>query len=427
MSVSPLHLAVLLGDIHCASALLTCGAILDEGARAEGLNDSLFCEMFGGPPVVGLEDWIAALLTNEAAVQDLIDRKTDLSRALNWPEAGVAPLLERHRLASPELVARLVKTLDEVPTVLHGVCPVHLACLFQQPWALRMLADAGAPIADSSPCSESLQNMVGTPGLDSMPLDLIFLSARVGSLKMLELLSQEPSFGLDVRRELPLVPDLTPPFFPKRTPVEADSAGAGTTDPVWAWCHLGPLELALLHRRVDVAVLLVRLGADLLHRIDHVAIQPPNHYSITDACFRSLTPLHLCALLDQRAAATALLNDTCEDKGEVVPNEHARPQRQALLSATCVQAWATVETDGDPAKEPWLWRDLTPLHMAIIWKSYDVAELLVDVSTSKTLALPCIYKDMSGDSERSFSTLLLAFERDLTSLHRKIAKKFPSS
>merc|ERR1719215_2168892 len=98
-------------------------------------------------------------------------------------------------------------------------------------------------------------------------------------------------------------------------------------------------------------VLLVRLGADLLHTVDHVAVRPPEHYSVTDFCFRGLTPLHLCALLDMRLAATALLNEACKDAAPV-SNESKPPQRRDLLSAVCAQVWATVDTGGDEAQEP---------------------------------------------------------------------------
>lgn len=186
------------------------------------------------------------------------------------------------------------------------------------------------------------------------------------------------------------------------------------------------MELALLHGRVDAAAMLVRLGADLLHTVDHVAIQPPSHYSITDMCFRGLTPLHLCALLDLTAAVAVLLNEASGDSAPVVGNP-PKALRQNLLSARCVQAWATVETAGDPVKEPWLWKDVTPLQLAIIYKNYDMAELLVDVSTSASLSLLCVSRDVAGGTERSFSALLLAYENGLKDLHRKITKKLPRS
>merc|ERR1712232_85887 len=258
-----------------------------------------------------------------------------------------------------------------------------------------------------------------------MPIDELFLCARVGGLPMLELLSQEPRFGLDVRRELQLVPDLTPPFYPWRKGEDMGMSPA----PTWVWYHLAALEFAVLHRRIDVAVLLVRLGADLLHTVDHVSIKPPTHWTITENCFRNLTPLHICALLPEDggvAAAAALLTEAAPDHGEVSHGEHKRPQRQALLSARCTQGWATIDTGGIPEKEPWLRQDLTPLHLAIVSKNYHVAELLVDASGSHALAAQCVTREAAGDVERSFSALLLAFEYDLKDLHRRIAKKLHS-
>jgi len=96
------------------------------------------------------------------------------------------------------------------------------------------------------------------------------------------------------------------------------------------------------------------------------------------------------------------------------------------LSATCVQGWATVGTNACAEKEPWLWRDLTPLHLAILRKNFAVAELLVDVSTPETLGKVCVSRDVSNDAERSFSALLLAFDHNHKDLHRKIARRFPT-
>lgn len=240
-------------------------------------------------------------------------------------------------------------------------------------------------------------------------------------MQALELLVKDPRFALDVRSEIPLAPDIMPTFYPRRHPAGDDRALT------WAWCRLGAMELALLHRRVDVAVLLCRLGVDLLHTVDHISVRPPQHYSVTDHCFRGLTPLHLCALLDFRVAASSLLHEACDDTSPVLPGEHPRPQRQALLSASnCMQCWATVDTAGDTSKEPWLWRDLTPLHLAIIAGSTDTAELLVDAAGPSALDRVCYNMDAAGDVERSFSTLLLAFERGYKDLHRRIARKFPS-
>jgi len=422
--ISPLMLAVIREDIKCTWALLEAGAVVDDVVRAEALRSKALAEMFGGPPKVGLTDWVAALLTGEWDLQQLLDRRTDVNRALDWPQAkgSVRSLLEPYRLAGPELVGRLVGTLEEVPTVLRDVRPVHIACLFQQPWALEMLADAGVSVADTPPCREVPRDeaqLHENADLAFMPLDALCVCVRVGGLQMLERLCKDPRFALDVRLELALAPDITPPFYPRRHPAGDDLSLT------WAWQRLGLLELALLHRRVDAAVLLVRLGVDLLHTVDHVAARPPAHYSITDMCFRGLTPLHLCALIDYRVCAAALLNEGCADNVAVVPDEHARPQRQALLSAICVQLWATVDTGGDASKEPWLWRDLTPLHLALIAKSYDVAELLIEASTSQSLEKLCYTQDAAGDVQ-SHSALLLAYNAGLKDLHRKIARKFPS-
>mmetsp|Transcript_92814 Transcript_92814/g.250418 ORF Transcript_92814/g.250418 Transcript_92814/m.250418 type:complete len:826 (-) Transcript_92814:34-2511(-) len=416
---SPLRLAVLLSEVRCTATLLDCGAHVSEIIRADACSNEAVCEMFGGPSVVGFQDWVSALLTGDTALQALIDRRTDLARVLTWPEGGFLPLLEQHRLASPELVAQLQKALGELPTALHDVRPVHLAALLQQPWAVKLLADAGAPVAAAAPVREMPHADAGhseESGLSSMPLDMVFLAVRLGGLQVLEMLCADKRFAMSLDTEIPISPDITPPFFPRRET---------QLGPTWAWMRLGPLELAILHRRVDMAVLLVRLGANLLHTVDHVSIHPPSHYSVTDMCFRGLTPLHLCALLNLSAAAAALLNEACQDGGQVVADEYLRAQRQAMLSATCSQGWATVESDGCPDKEQWLWRDLTPLHLAILQKHYDMAELLIDLSSAETLAKLCLSKDVSGDSERSFSALLLAFEQNQKDLHRRIARRSP--
>jgi len=424
--VSPLMLAVLLGDVHCTALLLDNGATVGDEVRATALQCEAVSEMFGGPPVVGLAEWIEAVLTSEAALQQLMDRRTDISRPLSWPQSSIQEMLGRHRLASPELVARLIASLEDVPTRLQDLCPVHLACMLQQPWAFDMLAAAGAPVAEATPCLEVVPDCgsaCAERGLSSVPLDLVSLCVRVGNLQMLEHLC-DPKNGLDIRRELPLIPDITPSFFPFKAGINSEMDAAV---PLWAWHRLAPLELALLHRRVDVAVLLVRLGADLLHTVDHLAVEPPSHYAITDMCFRGLTPLHLCALLDMHAAAAALLNEASSDGPAVAPEDGRQPRRKDLLSASCcTKAWATVESCGDPEKEPWLWRNLTPLHLAILSKSYGVADLLVEVSTEESLSKNCLSMDVSADCERTFSSLLLAFEHNLKDLHRKIAKKFPT-
>lgn len=433
-SISVLHLAALQDDVDCTSVLLDLGATVSDPARAAALERTRVCEMFGGPPIVGFDEWLEALLTGESALQSLINRRTDLSRVFEFPELhapGAATAfveqLAHMRLASPELMRSLAKSLEEVPSLLRAVRPVHLACLLQQPWAVEVLASNGVLVGESTPpCHDVPRRDAPLPGSEGnapshFSLDLVFLCVRTGSLQVLEMLVRDPRFALHIGYDIPLVPDITPPYFPRRHPAGDDFSLT------WAWCRLGPLEFAILHRRIDVAVLLCRLGADLLHTVDHASLRPPQHYSVTDHCFRNLTALHLCALLDFRLAASALLHEACDDASPVMHGEHTRPQRQALLSASaCRQCWATVDTAGDEAKEPWLWRDLTPLHLAIIAGSTDTAELLVDASSASALNKICLNMDASGDVERSFSPLLLAFERGYKDLHRKIAKKFPS-
>jgi len=432
--ISALHLAAMQDHVDCTAKLLDLGAEVNDRSRSAGIEKRGVCEMFGGPPVVVLDEWLEALLTGEAAVQLLVNRRTDLSRVLEFPDLeapGAASAffekLRHLRLAGPELIDNLSKCFEEAPSVLRMLRPVHLACLLQQPWAVELLASNGAPVGGATPpCFDVPRGEVPLPGSEGDPLshfalDLIFLCVRTGSMQVLEMLLRDPCFGFDVRSEMPLVPDITPPYYPRRHPAGDD---VGLT---WAWSRLGPLEFALLHRRVDVAVLLCRLGADLLHSVDHASVRPPAHYSVTDHCFRNLTPLHICALLNLRLATSALLHETCEDSAPVSSGEHSKPQRQKLLCASeCMQCWATVDTAGDPSKEPWLWRDLTPLHLAIIAGSMDTAELLVDASSPAALDRICYNLDPAGDSERSFSALLLAFERGYKDLHRKIAKKFPS-
>eukprot|EP00929_Paragymnodinium_shiwhaense_P120164 TRINITY_DN92067_c0_g1_i1.p1 TRINITY_DN92067_c0_g1~~TRINITY_DN92067_c0_g1_i1.p1 ORF type:complete len:816 (-),score=132.65 TRINITY_DN92067_c0_g1_i1:117-2564(-) len=432
--MTPLMLAVHLESVHCVAELLNRGAIVGDTVRAKALASKTLQEMFGGPSAVSFEDWLSAMLTGEPALQGLIDRRTDLSRTLDFPIALAASpdTMVAHRLASPDLVARIEKNLARVPTQLRDLRPVHLACILQQPWVLGMLVDAGATIVEVPCCREVALNDTMArdlaPELEDVQLDALFLCARVGSLQMIELLSQEPQFALDVRKEVPLLPDLTPAFYPR---------AGGDCVLTWAWCRLSPLELALLHGNVDAAVLLARLGADLLHASDHVAVRPPSHYSVTDGCFRGLTPLHICALMGRGAAgneassadacvATAALLAEAASEESPVEGRQARPSRQTLLRARCTQAWATVESTPTADKEAWLWRDLTPLHVAIIMKNTDVAEMLIDASTPETLELSCQCKDVEfGDADRSYSALLLAFERDMKDIHRRIARKFP--
>merc|ERR1712139_534688 len=147
----------------------------------------------------------------------------------------------------------------------------------------------------------------------------------MGSLTMLEYLAK--AFQLSVSRELAHVPDQTPSFFKDwrerslvggtGTAIDGGGTGGGNCvggHPTWAWLRLSPIEVAVLYRRVDCLVLLVRLGADMLHRTDHVAVRRPTHYSVSNYCFKNLTPLHLCALLDNRVLATVLLHEALDDR-----------------------------------------------------------------------------------------------------------------
>jgi len=82
-----------------------------------------------------------------------------------------------------------IASLEDVPTKLQDLCPVHLACMLQQSWAFDMLAGAGAPVADATPCYEVVQDCgpaCATRGLSSVPLDVVSLCVRVGNLQMLE-------------------------------------------------------------------------------------------------------------------------------------------------------------------------------------------------------------------------------------------------
>eukprot|EP00434_Breviolum_minutum_P003698 symbB.v1.2.003254.t1/scaffold157.1/size293134/1 len=147
----------------------------------------------------------------------------------------------------------------------------------------------------------------------------------------------------------------------------------------------------------------------MLQSLDHIAVESPKHYSVTDNCFRGLTALHLCALLDLNAIAHALVSECSGDVPFLFPNER-RVQFKELLGATCQQLWATMESEGNPDKEPWLWRDLTPLHLSLVAKNYITAEVLIEASTPDTLDILCSRKDVENDSETSYSALLLAFE-----------------
>eukprot|EP00933_Yihiella_yeosuensis_P041480 TRINITY_DN35874_c0_g1_i4.p1 TRINITY_DN35874_c0_g1~~TRINITY_DN35874_c0_g1_i4.p1 ORF type:complete len:851 (-),score=143.18 TRINITY_DN35874_c0_g1_i4:51-2543(-) len=426
--VSPLYLAVLLEDARCCAKLLDSGATISQSCCDDALKSTVVCELFGGASPVGLEQWVATLLTGEDALQELLERRTDLSRSYNWPEehGATARLMDGYTLAEEVLVRRLSKAVEEVPTTLRGLKPIHLACMLEQPWALRMLVEAGAKADGKPPCQEVIRNEAVTfenPALNGLDMDLMLLCARMGAIDMMEALSRDTSHSwIDVHTEVALTPDITPAMYPR-----PDDFPGVKDQPVWAWLRLGPLELALLHRRTDVLIMLSRLGADLLHRVDHVAINPPNHYSITDACFRGLTPLHLCAFLDMKASAAAILAEASRDShAPPLPEDKKPPMRKELLGATCTQAFATVESSSDIENEPWLWKDLTPLHVALLAKSWDTADLLIEASTRETLELPCISRDLELDTERCSSALLIAFDLNRKDLHRKIAKKFPT-
>jgi ankyrin repeat protein len=420
VAVTPLLLAVMRADVRCTSALLDLGAA-DPAAKSLALETPAVCEMFGGPAVVTLEDWLSALLKGQNCVQDLLDRRTDLTRAFDWNPVALAGVFGSLHLEGAEIPQRLGRALADAPTALQGVRPVHLACLLEQPWALEMFVAAGVTVDATPPCVEVPIDAPPSdnPALASVPLDALFLCARTGELRMLELLSREPEFALSVGKELDLVPDLTPPFYPRKSQ-EGDDYSI-----CWAWQRLTPLELAVLHKRVDVAVLLVRLGANLLHTVDHVSIRPPGHYSISNFCFRGLNALHLCALLDNRMAATALLNEAGDDRGPVRPDEKTRPRRQELLSGTCTQVPTHVGAEPGSKDEVWLWRDVTPIHLAILMRNLDVAELLIEMASPATLEKQCFVHDVPGESEKSMSALFLAYDNNLQQLHRKIAKKFP--
>eukprot|EP00913_Durusdinium_trenchii_P003924 g3633.t1 len=373
--------------------------------------------MFGGSSPIGLEetkqterfsqssekrlrhilrqDWVTAILQGPETLRSLLDQRTNPNKAFTWPRdfESAKDLLENKSLSSPELTERL-KTLSTGRSYFEGVRPVQLAILFDQPWALQLLLEAGAAfegvvreVVLDAPEDPLLQGMDLDPWQKhedlTMSLDPLMLCVRAGTLDMLEFLDQQQLLP-DVNTKLGLVPDITPPFWPWK--------GQGN-QLLWAWRGLTPLALAVLHHRADVALLLIRLGADMLMPLDHIAIEVPKHYSIADNCFRGLTPLHLCALLDLDAIALAFVGEGSGDVPLVFPNEKRPPQFKELLGATCQQLWATLESDGNPEKEPWLWHDLTPLHLAIIVKNYVTAEVLIEASTPDTLDILCSRKD----------------------------------
>ncbi|CAJ1387564.1 unnamed protein product [Effrenium voratum] len=409
--VTPLHLAVLLEDAKGCASLMDKGAEVSEAVRCAAYERRSLVEMFGGESPISLEDWVSAILEGQQSLRELLDQRTNLNKEFAWPHdaASSRSLLEGKGLSSPELTSRL-QALSNGRTRFQGFRPAHLAIILDQVWALHDLLHAGA---DLGVVREVLLEPLDDPLLQGMDLDPVFLCVRLGTLEMLQ---QLQALRQEIGAKLPLVPDLTPAFWPWKV------EGVGL-QPQWAWRGLTPLSYALLRGRGDVALLLLRLGADLLQPLDHIAIEAPKHYSITDNCFRGLTPLHLCALLGLTATANGLLTGASSDVSSVFPGETRPPQAKELLGATCCQLWATLETDGDPEKEPWLWRDLTPLHLALVAKNYETAEALIEVSTPDTLDILCSRKDVDNDTEVSYSALLLAFEHRRKDLHRKIAKR----
>merc|ERR1719158_767283 len=108
--VTPLLLAVMRADVRCTSALLDLGAS-DPAAKSLAMKTPAVCEMFGGPAVVTLEDWLSALLKGEGAVQDLLDRRTDLARAFDWNPVALAGVFESLHLSGAEIPQRLGRAL----------------------------------------------------------------------------------------------------------------------------------------------------------------------------------------------------------------------------------------------------------------------------------------------------------------------------
>lgn len=415
--VTPLHLAVLMEDAKGCTRCIDCGAEVTDTIREAALQRRPLREMFGGSSPIGLQDWVEAILQGAEALQALLEQRTDLNKAFAWPTSGeeAKELLEGKPLSSPATTERLVEAFCGGRTAFEGIRPVHLAVILDQIWALQALLKAGAKLEGF--VTEVLLDPMENPKLCGLEMDLALLCVRCASLEMLRDLRDE---GLlpDVNYAAALTPDITPPFFPWK--VEERTL----TDPLWAWEGLAPLHLALLLGRSDVALLLVRLGANLLQPVDHVAIEAPWHYSVTDNCFRGLTPLHLCSLLDQKATASALLGEASGDVPFVFPGEKRAPQYKEMLGAVCRHVWATLDSKkGSDEEEPWLWRDVTPLHLALLYKSYVTAEALIEASTPDTLDILCSCKDVENDSETSFSALLLAFEHRQKALHRQIAKR----
>ncbi|CAE7307944.1 unnamed protein product [Symbiodinium natans] len=380
--VTPLHLAVLMEDAKGCTRCIDCGAEVTETIREAALQRRPLREMFGGSSPISLQDWVEAILMGPETLQELLEQRTDLNKAFAWPISGeeAKELLEGKALSSSATTERLVEAFCNGRTAFDGIRPVHLAVVLDQLWALQALLKAGAKLEGF--VTEALLDPLENPNLQGLEMDLALLCVRAASLEMLRELRDE---GLlpDVNYAAPLTPDMTPPFFPWQVDERT------LPQPLWAWQGLAPLHLALLLGRRDVALLLVRLGANLLQTVDHVAIEAPWHYSVTDNCFRGLTPLHLCALLDQKANASALLGEASGNVPFVFPGEKRPPQNKEMLGAVCRHVWATLDSNKDSEKEePWLWRDVTPLHLAFLYKSYVTAEALIEATNGNVKKSP---------------------------------------
>lgn len=143
-----------------------------------------------------------------------------------------------------------------------------------------------------------------------------------------------------------------------------------------------------------------------------------------DYCFKGLTPLHLCALLDDRISATVLLGEAADDRGAQQPEANSqRPTRQQLLQATCDNTATSLGEGPDVA----LWTDLSPLHLALLWKNLDVAEALLENSAPETVRRSyCTWHNGPEGVPTAMSPLLLAYEKGLKEIHKQMAKKLPA-